>query len=372
MPMAQVAEPKPDAPLARALDAAMPRLERLPQAYQVLDAEGGAVGALPDLSVDQLIALYRWMVLGRRLDERALQLQRQGRIGVWGPIHGQEAAQAGLGLAMGPGDWLFPSYREAITLGMRGLDLETILQYVRGLYWLAEPARTGVYPIQISIGDQSLHAVGAGLAFALQQRPLVAVATIGDGATSQGDFHEALNVGGVFRAQAVIFVQNNQWAISMPRSAQTASPTLVQKALAHGVAGYLVDGNDALAVYEVCRAALARARSGEGPVLVEALTYRLGAHTTADDPKRYQPPAEIAEWSERDPLKRMRRFLSDRGHWDDAREESAHAEALARIDAAVARIEATPIPSFQRVFETTFAAPTPRQVAERAEWETGS
>ncbi|HUX86294.1 MAG TPA: thiamine pyrophosphate-dependent dehydrogenase E1 component subunit alpha [Chloroflexota bacterium] len=357
--------------IADALNASMPHLDRLPEPYQVLDAAGLVVGTLPDLADEQLVALYRWMLFGQCLDERALQLQRQGRIGVWGPGRGQEAAQAGLGLAMGPEDWIFPSYREAITLGMRGLDLETILQYVRGLYWLAEPAKSGVFPIQISIGDQSLHAVGAGMAFALQERPAVAVASIGDGATSEGDFHEALNFGGVFRARTVIFVQNNQWAISMPRAAQTAAPTLVQKALAHGIAGYLVDGNDVLAVYEVCRHALAQARAGEGMVLVEALTYRLGAHTTADDPKRYQPPAEIEEWSTRDPLRRMRRFLEDRKLWDEAAETSARTEAYARIDAAVARIEAMPIPSFERVFETTFATPTPRQIEGRARWKEG-
>lgn len=369
--MARIAQADLSDSISDALRASMPRLDRLPEPYQVLDAEGVVRGQLPDLADEQLVALYRWMVFGRALDERAWQLQRQGRIGVWGPIRGQEAAQAGLGLAMGPEDWIFPSYREAITLAMRGLELETILQYVRGLYWLAEPTRTGVFPIQISIGDQSLHAVGAGMAFALQERPAVAVASIGDGATSEGDFHEALNFGGVFRAQAVIFVQNNQWAISMPRSAQTASPTLVQKALAHGIAGYLVDGNDVLAVYEICRRALAQARSGQGTVLVEALTYRLGAHTTADDPKRYQPPAEIEEWSRRDPLRRMRRFLEDRQLWDEARESAARTEALARIDAAIARIEAAPIPPFERVFETTFAAPTPRQIEGRDRWTEG-
>jgi pyruvate dehydrogenase E1 component alpha subunit len=366
--MARIAQTNSGDSRVDALSASMPRLDRQPEPYQVLDADGNIVGQVPDLSDEQLISLYRWMLFGRQLDERAWQLQRQGRIGVWGPMRGQEAAQAGLGLAMGPDDWIFSSYREAITLGMRGLELETILQYVRGLYWLADPARTGVFPIQISIGDQTLHAVGAGMAFALQQRPTVAVASIGDGATSEGDFHEALNFGGVFRAKAVVFIQNNQWAISMPRTAQTASPTLVQKALAYGLPGYLVDGNDVLAVYEVCRRALAFARSGHGTGLVEALTYRLGAHTTADDPRRYQPPAEIEEWSTRDPLRRMRRFLEARHLWDEAAEVAARSEALARIDQTMVRIEAAPLPSFERVFETTFATPTPRQVEQRDAW----
>ena len=165
------------------------------------------------------------------------KLQRQGRLGVWGPMLGQEAAQAGLGLAMQPGDWIFPSYREAIILSMRGLDLTELFAYYRGLYWPADPASSGVFPVQIMIGDQSLHAVGAGMGFAHQHQPRVAIASIGDGATSQGDFLESLNFAGVFKAQAVLFVQNNQWAISVPRARQTLSETLAQKGIAQGVHG---------------------------------------------------------------------------------------------------------------------------------------
>src|SRR5260370_23588777 len=200
------------------------------------------------------------MVFGRQLDERGRQLQRQGRIGVWGPMVGQEAAQVGLGQAMRPSDWVFPSYREAIVLSMHGLELTELFAYYRGLYWPADPSKTGVYPIQIVIGDQSLHAVGAGMGFAIQRQPRVAIASIGDGATSQGDFLEALNFAGVFKAQTVFFVQNNHWAISMPRARQTASETLAQKGLAQGVTGVLVDGNDPLAVYAVCQWAIERAR----------------------------------------------------------------------------------------------------------------
>jgi pyruvate dehydrogenase E1 component alpha subunit len=292
------------------------------------------------------------MVFGRQLDERGLQLQRQGRLGIWGPMIGQEAAQAGLGLAMLPGDWVFPSYREAITLCMRGLGLTELFAYYRGLYWVADPASTGVFPIQIVIGDQSLHAVGAGMGFALQNQPHVAVGVIGDGATSQGDFLEALNFAGVFAAQTVLFVQNNHWAISLPRWRQTVSETLAQKGLGQGVPGVLVDGNDALAVYAVSQWALERARDGHGPALIEALTYRLGAHTTADDPRRYQPTDEVDEWRLRDPLPRLRGYLERRNLWDADAERTAIDDALARIDSAVEAAEAMPLPSLERYAES--------------------
>jgi pyruvate dehydrogenase E1 component alpha subunit len=344
--------------VAQPLSASVPRLAGEITPYSVLDPDGGVAGEMPELSDDQLRELYTWMLFGRLLDTRGLQLQRQGRIGVWGPMAGQEAAQAGLGLALGPDDWLFPSYREAITLCMRGLPLADLLNYYRGLYWFADPRASGVFPIQILIGDQTLHAVGAGMAFALRDEPRVAIGVIGDGATSQGDFHEALNFGGVYTARTVIVIQNNHWAISVPRSRQTASETLAQKALAHGIQGVLVDGNDALAVYTVCRWAVEHARSGQGPVLVEALTYRLGAHTTADDPTRYQPPEELAAWQARDPLVRLRRCLERRGVWDEAAEEQARQDVLARIDAAMADAERVPTPDFERVFATIFAEPT--------------
>jgi pyruvate dehydrogenase E1 component alpha subunit len=338
--------------IEQALAASIPSLARVPEPFRILDADGRAEAGLePDLSDDELRGLYRWMVFGRQLDERGLQLQRQGRLGVWGPMIGQEAAQVGLGQAMRAGDWIFPSYREAIVLSMHGLDLTDLFAYYRGLYWPADPAQSGVFPIQIVIGDQSLHAVGAGIGFALQKQPHVAIGSIGDGATSQGDFLEALNFAGVFKAQAVLFVQNNHWAISMPRTRQTASETLAQKGLAHGVCGVLVDGNDVLAVHAVCQWAIERARSGRGPTLVEALTYRIGAHTTADDPRRYQPPEEIDAWRQQDPLPRFRRYLERRGLWDASIDAEVVRDALARIDAAVAEAESRPIPTLEAYIE---------------------
>jgi pyruvate dehydrogenase E1 component alpha subunit len=318
----------------------------------VLDADGSVLGYDPELSDAELTSMYRWMVFGRQLDERGLQLQRQGRVGVWGPMVGQEAVQVGLGMALRPGDWVFPSYRECLTLCVQGLDLIDLFAYFRGLYWPGDPEQSGAFPIQIVIGDQSLHAVGAGMGFAFQHQPRVAVGVIGDGATSEGDFLEALNFSGVFNAQTVLLVQNNQWAISMPRSGQTASATLAQKGLAQGVTSVLVDGNDALAVYAVCRWAIERARQRQGPALIEALTYRIGAHTTADDPRRYQPPEEIAAWRKRDPIPRLRVYLERRGLWTADAERSMITDALARIDTAVAEAEARPIPPLDAYLKT--------------------
>ena len=337
--------------IEQALAASMPSLARAPEPFRVLDADGRCIGLEPDLSDDDLRSLYHWMVFGRQLDQRGLQLQRQGRVGVWGPMIGQEAAQAGLGLAMRAGDWIFPSYREAIVLAMRGLELTELFAYYRGLYWPADPSRTGAFPIQIVIGDQTLHAVGAGMGFALQQQQRVAIGAIGDGATSEGDFLEALNFAGVFDARTVLFIQNNHWAISVPRTRQTRSETLAQKGLAQGVTGVLVDGNDALAVYTASHWAIERARRGEGPALVEALTYRLGAHTTADDPRRYQPPEEIEDWRRRDPLPRLRRYLEERRLWDEDAEREAVQDALARVDRAIAEAESRPIPTLETYIE---------------------
>jgi pyruvate dehydrogenase E1 component alpha subunit len=339
------------------MECSIARLDGPVAPYQVVAPDGDVCNELPDLSDAQLRELYTWMLLGRLLDSRGLQLQRQGRVGVWGPMIGQEAAQAGLGLALAPEDWIFPSYREAVALCMHGLRLSDLLNYYRGLYWLADPKETGVFPIQILIGDQTLHAVGAGMAFRLRGEPQVAVAVVGDGATSQGDFHEALNFAGVFNAQTVVVIQNNQWAISVPRARQTASQSLAQKAIAYGIPGVQVDGNDVLAMYTVCRWALEHARAGKGPVLVEALTYRLGAHTTADDPTRYQPADELQAWQARDPLVRMRRFLECRRLWSEQDESQAQQDLLQRIDAAIAEAEQVPVPPAARIFETTFARP---------------
>jgi pyruvate dehydrogenase E1 component subunit alpha len=339
--------------IEQALAASIPSLAQQPRPFRVLDPRGDVCGPEPELTSDDVRRLYRWMLFGRLLDERGLQLQRQGRVGVWGPMIGQEAAQAGLGLALQPGDWVFPSYREAITLLMHGLELSEMLGYYRGLYWVADPNRTGVFPMQIVIGDQTLHAVGAGMGFALQRQPHVGVAVVGDGATSQGDFLEALNFAGVYNAQSLIFVQNNQWAISVPRHRQSASETLAQKALGQGITGLLVDGNDALAVYAASHWALERARSGGGPVLIEALTYRIGAHTTADDPRRYQPPEEIEAWRRLDPLPRLRGYLEHRNVWDEDAERIASAEILAEIDAAIRDAEALAEPSYASYVEVT-------------------
>ncbi len=252
----------------------------------------------PDLTDDTIQALYRKMVFIRLADQRALALQRQGRLGTYAPLHGQEAAQIGSAYALGQEDWVFPSFRETGVCAMRGVPLKDVY-----LYWMGnEMAQKGaedvnVFPISIPVGSHPLHAVGAAWAAKLQGEKICTVAYFGDGGTSEGDFHEAMNFAGVLQTPTIFFCQNNQWAISVPRKIQTASKTLAQKAIAYGFQGVQVDGNDILAVYAATKEAREKALSGGGPTMIEAVTFRFGPHTTADDPTKYRSDAEVEEWN---------------------------------------------------------------------------
>src|SRR5207302_10308146 len=234
---------------------------------------------------------------------------RQGRATTFGSLVGQEATAVGLAAPLQPQDWLATSYRELVSLMVKGLPLPTLIYAFRGFTPEHYPGENHCLPIQIVIGTQMLHAVGLAMAAKISGDKAVAVGVCGDGATSEGDFNEALNFAGVFQAPAVIVVQNNGWAISMPRKHQCAAPTLAARGAGFSILSYLVDGNDLFAVYTVMQQALERARSGQGPTLIEALTYRMGAHTTADDPTRYQDPVEVEAWKAKDPIARVRRFL---------------------------------------------------------------
>lgn len=323
-----------------------------------LDAEGKAVGALPAFARDpgELVAMYRGMVLTRRFDAKAVALQRTGRLGTFAVSLGQEAAVIGLAAAMRENDVLVPSYRESGAMLWRGVTLEELL-----LYWGGDERGSDFagprddFPVAVPVGTQALHAVGAAYAFKLRGEERAVVAVFGDGATSKGDVCEALNFAGVWQAPVVFVAVNNQWAISVPRAAQSAAETLAQKAIAAGIEGVQVDGNDAVAVRHAVAAALDKAYAGKGPTLIEALTYRLSDHTTADDAKRYRSEDEVSsQWGD-DPIARLRAYLGASGAWSKADEEALIEETNARIEAAVEVYEATPPQPPEAMFDHLYA-----------------
>jgi pyruvate dehydrogenase E1 component alpha subunit len=318
----------------------------------ILDADGRLDEALaPQLAPGDLKRLHRAMLLGHRLDERMLRLQRQGRIGTFAPIKGQEASQLGSAFCLRPTDWMVPSFRETAAMVWRGWPIEKLLLFFSGYLEGGQPAPDQHdLPITIPVSTQLPHAVG--LAYAAQYRadPAVVMVFFGDGATSEGDFHEALNVAGVWQVPVVFVCQNNQWAISIPLKKQTHSRTLAGKALAYGLPGIQVDGNDILAVVAASREAVERARAGGGPTLIECVTYRLGVHTTADDPTRYRSAEELAAWERKDPLTRFTAYLRTRGLLDEGLEQEVDAE----IAAAVERFEAAPPPDPLGMFDHAY------------------
>lgn len=309
---------------------------------QVLDEEGNVDAELePDLSDEQLLRLYRVMSLAREGDQRMLRLQRQGRVGTFGPSTGQEACVCPPVLAMTDKDWFVGAFRELGGLLARGEPLSNLFLFHNGYEeGNVSPTPGRTLPISIVVGAQLLHAVGIGYAMKYRgEKDSAAVTFFGDGATSQGDFHEALNFAGVWRAPVVFICQNNQWAISMPRSKQTNSKTLAQKAIAYDIPGIQVDGNDALAMYKASKEALDRAHAGGGPTLIEAVTYRLMMHTTADDPKKYRPDEEVEGWWKKDPIPRLRGYLEKKGIWDADRQAALEGEIKQEVDAAVKEFE---------------------------------
>jgi pyruvate dehydrogenase E1 component alpha subunit len=331
---------------------------------QILNETGKLVSTYPEIRDEELLGLYKWMVQARTFDQRALKLQRQGRIGTYAPMIGQEAAQIGSAFALKEQDWIYPSYREVGASLVHGVSMENFFLYTMGNLQGGTSAKSShVFPVQIIIGAQCLHAVGGAWASKLQHENSVSVAYIGDGGTSQGDFHEALNFAGVYKLPVVFFVQNNQWAISVPRSKQTASSTIAQKAAAYGITGVQVDGNDVLAVYSTMQEALKRAREGK-PVLVEAVTYRQGPHTTADDPTKYRQNTEVESWLEKDPLKRMKAFMIDRNIWNEELDQKEFGIANENVSKAFDLAENTPSSKTEEVFDFVFEQKT-KQLQEQ-------
>jgi pyruvate dehydrogenase E1 component alpha subunit len=303
----------------------------------ILNEKGELDASLePDIPEELLLKLYRAILLGRKFDERLLNLQRQGRIGTFAPTSGQEAAHLGAVALLRPSDWMVPAFRETAAEIWRGRSLESVIIYNNGYHEGAViPQDLNNLPVSVPVGSQILHAVGLGWAAKYRQTDDVAMTFFGDGATSEGDFHEGLNFAGVFQAPVIFVCQNNHWAISIPVAKQTRSKTLAQKAIAYGIPGIQVDGNDILAVYAAAKEAVDRARAGRGPTLIECVTYRMTMHTTADDPKRYRTEEEVAKWRERDPIVRYQKYLMDKGLLSEDQIARIESEVLEEIQAAV-------------------------------------
>ncbi len=307
----------------------------------ILDENGNVDKALePELPEEFLLKLYWYMLLGRRFDERMLNLQRQGRIGTFPPLIGQEASQLGAVAALKPSDWMAPAFREALAEIWRGKSMENTILYYAGYDegGVIEKSRNDL-PLAIPVSSQTLHAVGIAMAIKYRGQPDVAMTFFGDGATSEGDFHEALNFAGVFQVPVIFVCQNNQWAISTPLAKQTRSETIAQKAASYGFPGIQVDGNDILAVYSASLKAIERARSGEGPSLIECLTYRMGLHTTADDPTKYRDNKEVKMWESRDPISRFRTYLLNKGVLSNKKSQQYEEEIKTEIQGVVERSE---------------------------------
>lgn len=327
---------------------------------EVLREDGSVDEALmPPLTSDDITRLYEHMVLTRRFDERMFKLQRQGRLGTFARVTGQEGAQIGAVFAMQPTDWLVPAFRENGALLWRGVPMTQLLQYWSGdERGGAFPHSLRTLPIAIPVGTHLLHAVGIAWAMKEAREEAAVLTFFGEGATSTGDFGEALNMAGVFQVPVVFFCQNNQYAISLPFTRQTAAPTVAQKALAYGIFGVQVDGNDVFAVYRVTKEALERARQAKEPTLIEAHTYRVTDHTTSDDARRYRSEEEVAAWLKRDPLERLARYMRARGLLDETREQKVAAEADRKVNEAVEAFEAIPPPGPEEIFSHVFAEKT--------------
>ena len=320
-----------------------------------------------DLSRAELIRMYGAMVVTRALDIEFVNLQRQGQLALYPPARGQEGAQVGAAWALQPTDWIFPQYREMGMWVVRGIDPVGIAALWRGIWHgCTGLVERGCAPVSIPIGTQALHAVGYAMGVALDGGSDVAVACVGDGATSTGDVHEALNFAAVYDAPCIFFVQNNHWAISLPLTEQLRAPSIAHKAIGYGMPGVRVDGNDVLATYAVVKEAAARARAGQGPTLVEAVTYRMGAHTTSDDPTRYRTEEELAKWARLDPIERFRRYLRREGILDNDAQDVADAQAAAAAAHLRENVYDAPDGDPLEVFEHVFVHPTPA-LLEQAE-----
>ena len=326
--------------------------------FQVLDEVGKVINPKyePKIDDETLLHMYKMMLLARIADEKALQYQRQGRMLTFAPVKGQEAAQIGPMAALDKDDWLSPAFREQAAFLYKGVTLEQAY-----LYWYGNERGSKfdegvrVLPVNVPIGSQVNHAAGLAYAEKLKGNKNVAITYIGDGGTSHGEFHEGMNFASVYNAPMICIVQNNQYAISTPRSKQTKSETIAQKAVAYGIPGIEVDGNDVLAMYAVIKEARERATKGEGVTLIEAYTYRLGPHTTSDDPTIYRKDEEVNEWLKKDPLIRFKGYLEGKKLWNDKKEAALVEELTELVGETFKKVEASEEPTVDEVFDHTYA-----------------
>ena len=330
-----------------------------------LTPEGERQANVPDATLREL---YRMMVICRRIDTEGLNLQRQGELGLWGPYAGHEAAQVGAALAMAPTDWIFPYYRDFAMAICRDIDPGKMLTIFRGhTHGAWNPYEYRFGPFVIPVGSQVPHAVGFALGCKLDGDDTAVLVGFGEGATSTGDWHEGMNFAAVFQAPVVFLCENNQWAISVPMHQQVGG-RIADRAQGYGFPGVRVDGTDALSVYAVVRAAADRARRGEGPYLVEALSYRIQAHTTSDDPTRYRTDADVAPWKAKDPIERCAERLRARGAWDEHFAAQTREEAEARATELRKTLLAAQTPHPGRVFDLVYANPPESLLREKAEF----
>ncbi len=344
---------------------------------QVMAESGTAANhAAPALKKEQLLEIYRVMVLTRQLDERAMKLQRQGRIGFYVPALGQEASHIGSAAALEAADWVFPSYRDPGIALLRGVSVAEMMHQCYGN--AADNTRGRQMPVHYSykkknfvsisspIGTQIIQAVGAAMAMKIRKEPHVAITYFGDGSTSSNDFHTGMNFAGVYAAPCIFVCENNGWAISVPLEGQTASATMAAKAEAYGMPGVRVDGNDVLAVYAATKQAVERARAGQGPTLIETVTFRMGGHSSSDDPSRYRDPKVCEVWKKRDPIDRFKAWLEQQKMLSPAQEQEIRARGEAELQAAIEAAEKVGPPAVSTMFDDVFAK---RSQQLEAQWE---
>ncbi|MHB8567426.1 MAG: pyruvate dehydrogenase (acetyl-transferring) E1 component subunit alpha [Nitrososphaerales archaeon] len=344
--------------------------------YQVLRPDGGLSNEEPEIEAEMLVGAYRNMVLTRMLDDKMNTLQRQGRMGTYVSCSGQEATQVGAVLALSKSDWIFPMYRDLGMIIQIGVKIGDILDRLfgnakdlslgRDLPNVYGWRKNRVFSLAAPIASQVCPAVGFAMAAKMKRDNFVTLSSFGDGATSSSEFHASMNFAGVYKAPVIFICENNQYAISVPVGMQTASESIAVKARAYGFEGLKVDGNDLLAVYRVVSEAAEKARRGEGPMLIECYTYRMGSHSTSDDWKKYRPVDEVEEWRKRDPIKRIKIYLENKKKiWSETEEQKLKTEFEEAINSEVNRAESTPPPAVETMFDDVYAK-LPRNLIEQS------